>query len=341
VAECRASGLPLARPGSQAGGSNVGDAAPRRLPGPAGRICSEPVHISARAAASAPGQHLLQLQLQLQQAGRSTAQHCTAQHRAVSAPARLPPAQVRLLASVAHPNVIRYHEAFLDGHRLCIVMELAPDGDLSKVIQWVALGRGGRGGVGGASRCGAGLALAWGSAGRRAAQQPSRADACGRGRLRQLEARLRFRRSGPLPGGGLVGPGRLAGGAGSGLWLALLALQAAAARPPTHHRPPAAAGRRKHQLAHKPMPEDRIWKLFIQAVQGIAALHQLQVWAAVARAGFWPPLAASASACPEQGQPSRDCSATTRSQPPISASPLPLPPTPAARCSTATSSPAT
>jgi NIMA (never in mitosis gene a)-related kinase len=42
---------------------------------------------------------------------------------------------VRLLASVAHPNVIRYHEAFLDGHRLCIVMEYAPDGDLSKIIK--------------------------------------------------------------------------------------------------------------------------------------------------------------------------------------------------------------
>jgi hypothetical protein len=33
------------------------------------------------------------------------------------------------------------------------------------------------------------------------------------------------------------------------------------------------------------MPEELIWKLFIQAVQGIAALHQLQVgWSRQARA---------------------------------------------------------
>mmetsp|Transcript_19825 Transcript_19825/g.43138 ORF Transcript_19825/g.43138 Transcript_19825/m.43138 type:complete len:627 (+) Transcript_19825:361-2241(+) len=43
--------------------------------------------------------------------------------------------EIRLLASVAHPNVIAYHEAFLDGNRLCIIMEYAPDGDLAKVIK--------------------------------------------------------------------------------------------------------------------------------------------------------------------------------------------------------------
>lgn len=43
--------------------------------------------------------------------------------------------EVRLLASVSHPNVIAYNEAFLDGNRLCIIMEYAPDGDLSKVIK--------------------------------------------------------------------------------------------------------------------------------------------------------------------------------------------------------------
>lgn len=36
---------------------------------------------------------------------------------------------------VRHPNVINYNEAFLDGHRLCIIMEYAPDGDLSKLIK--------------------------------------------------------------------------------------------------------------------------------------------------------------------------------------------------------------
>eukprot|EP00798_Chlamydomonas_sp_ICE-L_P011207 gene11207-18827_t len=43
--------------------------------------------------------------------------------------------EVRLLASVAHPNVISYNEAFLDGNRLCIIMEYAPSGDLAKVIK--------------------------------------------------------------------------------------------------------------------------------------------------------------------------------------------------------------
>ncbi|KAJ9517846.1 hypothetical protein QJQ45_004112 [Haematococcus lacustris] len=50
--------------------------------------------------------------------------------------------EVRLLASVVHPNVISYNEAFLDGNRLCIIMEYAPDGDLAKVIKkWQALRR--------------------------------------------------------------------------------------------------------------------------------------------------------------------------------------------------------
>lgn len=43
--------------------------------------------------------------------------------------------EIRLLASVQHPNVIGYHEAFLDGNRICIIMEYAPDGDLAKVIK--------------------------------------------------------------------------------------------------------------------------------------------------------------------------------------------------------------
>ncbi|KAG2431324.1 hypothetical protein HYH02_013452 [Chlamydomonas schloesseri] len=43
--------------------------------------------------------------------------------------------EIRLLASVNHPNVVCYNEAFLDGNRLCIIMEYAADGDLAKVIK--------------------------------------------------------------------------------------------------------------------------------------------------------------------------------------------------------------
>lgn len=43
--------------------------------------------------------------------------------------------EIRLLASVKHQNVVRYHEAFLDGNLLCIVMEYAPNGDLSRFIK--------------------------------------------------------------------------------------------------------------------------------------------------------------------------------------------------------------
>lgn len=43
--------------------------------------------------------------------------------------------EIRLLASVAHPNVTSYNEAFLDGNRLCIIMEYAGDGDLAKLIK--------------------------------------------------------------------------------------------------------------------------------------------------------------------------------------------------------------
>eukprot|EP00201_Polytomella_parva_P011603 CAMPEP_0175073940 /NCGR_PEP_ID=MMETSP0052_2-20121109/20920_1 /TAXON_ID=51329 ORGANISM="Polytomella parva, Strain SAG 63-3" /NCGR_SAMPLE_ID=MMETSP0052_2 /ASSEMBLY_ACC=CAM_ASM_000194 /LENGTH=341 /DNA_ID=CAMNT_0016341963 /DNA_START=37 /DNA_END=1059 /DNA_ORIENTATION=+ len=43
--------------------------------------------------------------------------------------------EIRLLASVQHPNVISYNEAFLDGNRLCIIMEYAPEGDLAKIIK--------------------------------------------------------------------------------------------------------------------------------------------------------------------------------------------------------------
>ena len=46
--------------------------------------------------------------------------------------------EVRILASVRHPNVIQYKEAFIDekSKSLCIVMELADDGDVfQKIVQ--------------------------------------------------------------------------------------------------------------------------------------------------------------------------------------------------------------
>ncbi|GAX75126.1 hypothetical protein CEUSTIGMA_g2570.t1 [Chlamydomonas eustigma] len=42
--------------------------------------------------------------------------------------------EVRLLVSMNHPSVIRYHEAFLNGNKLCVVMEYAPFGDLRYYI---------------------------------------------------------------------------------------------------------------------------------------------------------------------------------------------------------------
>jgi serine/threonine protein kinase len=43
--------------------------------------------------------------------------------------------EIRLLASVRHPNIIRYYETFLDGNWLCIIMEYAMCGDLSHYIK--------------------------------------------------------------------------------------------------------------------------------------------------------------------------------------------------------------
>lgn len=45
--------------------------------------------------------------------------------------------EVRILASISHPNVIGYKEAFFEnaqGH-LCIVMEMADNGDLLQSIE--------------------------------------------------------------------------------------------------------------------------------------------------------------------------------------------------------------
>lgn len=43
--------------------------------------------------------------------------------------------EIRLLASVRHPNVVSYHEAFVDANKLCIIMEFAVGGDLAGVVK--------------------------------------------------------------------------------------------------------------------------------------------------------------------------------------------------------------
>lgn len=45
--------------------------------------------------------------------------------------------EVRILASINHPNIIAFKETFHDQHsnKLCIIMELANGGDLLKIIQ--------------------------------------------------------------------------------------------------------------------------------------------------------------------------------------------------------------
>lgn len=45
--------------------------------------------------------------------------------------------EIRILASINHPNIVAYKEAFVDQetNTLCIIMELAQKGDLLKKIQ--------------------------------------------------------------------------------------------------------------------------------------------------------------------------------------------------------------
>lgn len=43
--------------------------------------------------------------------------------------------EVWILASISHPNIIAYKEAFIYENCLCIVMEHANGGDLSKLIE--------------------------------------------------------------------------------------------------------------------------------------------------------------------------------------------------------------
>ena len=44
---------------------------------------------------------------------------------------------MRILASIEHPNIVQYREAFFDtqSSHLCVVMELAARGDLAQLIQ--------------------------------------------------------------------------------------------------------------------------------------------------------------------------------------------------------------
>ncbi|WIA15752.1 hypothetical protein OEZ85_002367 [Tetradesmus obliquus] len=46
--------------------------------------------------------------------------------------------EIRVLGSMGHPNVVRHHETFLAGNKLCIVMEYAPAGDLASFIKAAA-----------------------------------------------------------------------------------------------------------------------------------------------------------------------------------------------------------
>jgi NIMA (never in mitosis gene a)-related kinase len=44
--------------------------------------------------------------------------------------------EIRILASINHPNVIGYKEAFFNENTLCIIMEHANEGDLLKKIDY-------------------------------------------------------------------------------------------------------------------------------------------------------------------------------------------------------------
>ena len=54
--------------------------------------------------------------------------------------------EVRILASIDHPNVISYKEAFYEekSSTLCIVMEYADGGDLLNKIERIRTGKEGR-----------------------------------------------------------------------------------------------------------------------------------------------------------------------------------------------------
>jgi NIMA (never in mitosis gene a)-related kinase len=43
--------------------------------------------------------------------------------------------EVRLVAALNHPNVVQYHDSFLEGEELVMVLEWAPAGDLKRQIR--------------------------------------------------------------------------------------------------------------------------------------------------------------------------------------------------------------
>lgn len=43
--------------------------------------------------------------------------------------------EVRLLASLSHPNVVDYKQGFVEGGCLYVIMEVVPNGDMSGVIE--------------------------------------------------------------------------------------------------------------------------------------------------------------------------------------------------------------
>lgn len=45
--------------------------------------------------------------------------------------------EIRLLASLNHPNIIAYYEAFCDHDKLCVVTEIVQGGDLGTFIRQV------------------------------------------------------------------------------------------------------------------------------------------------------------------------------------------------------------
>ena len=43
--------------------------------------------------------------------------------------------EIKLLATFNHPNIVQYHDSFIEQGRLCIVMDFAEGGDLAKLLK--------------------------------------------------------------------------------------------------------------------------------------------------------------------------------------------------------------
>lgn len=43
--------------------------------------------------------------------------------------------EVRLLASLHHPNVVQYRHCFVEGGHLHVIMEVVPHGELAAVVE--------------------------------------------------------------------------------------------------------------------------------------------------------------------------------------------------------------